>query len=118
MEEVLGATLFDRRRTGYVATVQGQELIALAERVDLEVVGVARRVAGHWQGRAGDLRITTSASILLYFLPPVIAPLKAQNPAIQVEVIVGKTALNRARGESGIGLRDHDKPAANHYCIE
>src|SRR3546814_5770790 len=49
MEEVLGATLFDRRRTGYVATVQGQELIALAERVELDVVGVARRVAGHWQ---------------------------------------------------------------------
>src|SRR3546814_9686898 len=37
MEEVLGATLFDRRRTGYVATVQGEELIALAERVELDV---------------------------------------------------------------------------------
>src|SRR3546814_20266092 len=71
-----------------------------SERVELDVVGVARRVAGHWQGHAGDLRITTSDSILLYFLTPVIASFKAQNPAIKVEVIVGNTALNLARGES------------------
>src|SRR3546814_20002622 len=107
MEEVLGATLFDRRRTGYVATVQGQELIPLAERVELDVVGVARRVAGHWQGHAGDLRITTSDSILLYFLTPVIASFKAQNPAIKVEVIVGNTALNLARGGIGYCREGH-----------
>ena len=115
MENVLGATLFDRRRTGYVATVQGRELIALAERVELDVVGVARRVAGHWQGHAGDLRITTSDSILLYFLTPVIASFKAQNPAIKVEVIVGNTALTLAGGESDIAVRATDKPAENLF---
>lgn len=115
VEEVLGATLFDRRRTGYVATVKGQELIALAERVELDVVGVARRVAGHCQGHAGNLRITTSDSILLYFLTPVIASFKVQNPAIKVEVIVGNTALNLARGESDIAVRATDKPAENLF---
>ncbi|WP_198516965.1 helix-turn-helix domain-containing protein, partial [Sinorhizobium meliloti] len=41
VEEILGVTLFDRRRTGYVTTAQGEELIALAERVELDVVSVA-----------------------------------------------------------------------------
>jgi DNA-binding transcriptional LysR family regulator len=115
VEEVLGATLFDRRRTGYVATVQGEELIALAERVELDVVGVARRVAGRWRGYAGDLRITTSDSILLYFLTPVLASFKARNPEIRVEVIVGNTALNLARGESDIAVRATDKPPENLF---
>lgn len=66
IEEVLGVALFDRRRTGYVATTQGEEVVALAERVELDVIGVTRRVSGHAQGHAGDLRITTSESIIAW----------------------------------------------------
>lgn len=88
-------------------------MIALAERVELDVVSVARRVSGHVQGHAGDLRITTSDSILLYFLTPLIASFKAQNPAIRVEVAVGNSALNLARGESDIAVRATDKPPEN-----
>src|SRR3546814_19281263 len=40
---------------------------------------------------------------------------KAQNPAIKVEVIVGNTALNLARGESDIAVRATDKPAENLF---
>lgn len=115
VEEVLGATLFDRRRTGYVATVQGTELIALAERVELDVVTVTRRVSGHGQGHAGDLRITTSDSILLYFLTPLIASFKARNPAIRVEVIVANASLNLARGESDIAVRATERPPENLF---
>lgn len=115
VEEVLGTTLFDRRRTGYVTTAEGDELIALAERVELDVVSVARRVSGHSQGLAGDLRITTSDSILLYLLTPLIASFKAQNPAIRVEVIVGNTSLNLARGEADIAVRATDKPPKNLF---
>lgn len=115
VEEVLGVALFDRRRTGYVATAQGQEVVALAERVELDVIGVARRVSGHAQGHAGDLRITTSDSILLYFLTPMIASFKARNPAVRVEVNVGNGALNLARGEADIAIRATEKPPENLF---
>ena len=68
VEETLSVTLFDRRRTGYVTTPDGDELLALAERVELDVLSVARRVTGRVQGHVGDLHITTSDSLLLYFL--------------------------------------------------
>ncbi|PJR07958.1 LysR family transcriptional regulator, partial [Sinorhizobium meliloti] len=115
VEEILGVTLFDRRRTGYVTTAQGEELIALAERVELDVVSVARRVSGHVQGHVGDLRITTSDSLLLNFLTPIIADFKARNPAIRVEVIVGNSRLNLARGESDIAVRATDTPPENLF---
>ncbi|WP_184717490.1 LysR family transcriptional regulator [Caulobacter sp.] len=115
VEEVLGVALFDRRRTGYVVTAQGEEVVALAERVELDVVGVARRVSGHGEGHAGDLRITTSDSILLYFLTPIIAAFKARNPAVRVEVNVGNGALNLARGEADIAIRATEAPPENLF---
>lgn len=105
VEEALGATLFDRRRTGYVATAHGRELISLADRVEADVVGVARRVAEQERRHAGELRITTSDSILLYFLTPLIASFQARNPATKFEVSVGNVSLNLARGESDIAVR-------------
>lgn len=115
VEEVLGVALFDRRRAGYVPTAQGEEIIALAERVELDVVSVAQRVSGHAQGHAGDLRITTSDSILLYFLTPMIASFKACNPAVRVEVSVGNGALNLARGEADIAVRATEAPPENLF---
>lgn len=115
VEEQLGASLFDRRRTGYVATVQGEELIALAERVELDVTSVARRVSGDALDHAGELRVTTSDSILLYFLMPLIASFRARNPAIRLEVIVANASLNLARGETDIAVRATDKPPENLF---
>lgn len=115
VEDNLGVTLFDRRRTGYVLTAQGEELMALAERVELDVISVARRVSGHVHGEVGDLRITTSDSILLYFLTPIIASFKAKNPAIRVDVTVGNSSLNLARGESDVAVRVTDSPPENLF---
>lgn len=115
VETVLGATLFDRRRSGYVATAKGEELIALAERVELDVVSVARRVTGHGDGPAGGLKITTSDSVLLTLLTPVIASFSARNPAIRMEVIVANRSLSLARGESDIAVRMTDRPPENLF---
>jgi DNA-binding transcriptional LysR family regulator len=115
VEAALGVTLFDRRRTGYMATTAGDELIALAERVELDIVSVARRVSGHVQGHVGELRVTTSDSLLLHFLTPIIADFKAQNPAVRVEMIVGNDSLNLARGESDIAIRATETPPENLF---
>lgn len=115
VEEALGATLFDRRRTGYVATAHGRELISLAGRVEADVVSVARRVSEQGRRHAGELRITTSDSILLYFLAPLIASFQARNPAIKIEVIVGNVPLNLARGEADIAVRATENPPENLF---
>ncbi|MDQ8728295.1 LysR family transcriptional regulator [Bradyrhizobium sp. LHD-71] len=105
VEDALGVTLFDRRRAGYLPTAAGLELIALAERVELDVVSVARRVSGHAESRAGELRVTTSDALMLDFLTPIIADFQTSNPSVRVDVIVGNCLLNLARGESDIAFR-------------
>lgn len=111
VEKTLGVALFDHRRSGYMLTAEGAELRALAERVELDIVSVARRVSRTDQGPLGKLRITTSDSLLLYFLTPIIADFKAQNEGITIEVLVGNQTLSLARDESDIAIRATRKPS-------
>lgn len=105
VEKTMGVVLFDRRRCGYVPTGAGADMIALSERVENDILDVARRVSTHLQGHTGDLRITTSDALLLDFLTPIIADFRADNPEIRVEMIVRNRQLNLARGEADIAFR-------------
>ncbi|MGO3985952.1 LysR family transcriptional regulator [Pseudomonas sp. SAS7] len=111
VEKTLGVALFDHRKAGYLLTAEGAELRALAERVELDIVSVTRRVSRAGQGPLGKLRITTSDSLLLYFLTPIIADFKAANEGITIEVLVGNQTLSLARDESDIAVRATKKPA-------
>lgn len=115
LETCLGVCLFDRRRSGYVATDAGSELVALAGRLELEILSVARRVSGHAQGLKGELRMTTSDALLLDFLTPIVARFQTANPQIRIEVSVGNSALNLARGESDIAFRATLAPPENLF---
>ncbi|MGE7992651.1 LysR family transcriptional regulator [Pseudomonas sp. NPDC089554] len=111
VEKTLGVALFDHRRSGYMLTTEGEELRALGERVELDIVSVARRVSRGGQGPLGKLRITTSDSLLLHFLTPIIADFKALNEGVSIEVLVGNQTLSLARDESDIAVRATTKPA-------
>ena len=105
VEETLGIVIFDRRRTGYLPTAPGLELIALAGRIEVDVVDVARRVSRQVEGHAGELRVTTSDALMLDFLAPIIADFRSSNPSVTVDVIVGNCLLNLARGEADVAFR-------------
>jgi len=105
LEGALGVALFERRRTGYLPTNAGAELLALGGRMEKDILSVLRRVAGQSQELKGELRLTTSDALLQDFLTPVIASFRAAHPGIQIDVIVGNRALNLARGDSDIALR-------------
>jgi DNA-binding transcriptional LysR family regulator len=105
IEQTLGTVLFDRRRKGYVPTSAGAEVIALAERVELDVFSVLRRVSSYQHSHQGDLRVTTSDALLLDFLTPVVADFQSRNPGVRIETIVSNKPLNLANGESDIAFR-------------
>src|SRR5262249_54944536 len=50
VEETVGVILFDRRRSGYAPTDAGAEMVALGDRVEKDILGVARRVSSQVQG--------------------------------------------------------------------
>ena len=71
IEEQLGHALFERRKTGYVATSAGEEMTALASRIDDDVTAFGRRLAGRDLAPSGELRVTTTDTLYLHVLLPI-----------------------------------------------
>ena len=51
IEAELGLPLFERRKTGYVATPAGEEMAALATRMEEDINGFGRRIIGRPRSR-------------------------------------------------------------------
>lgn len=115
MEVTLEAVIFERHRTGYVLTPAGEELLALATRVDDDVTSVARRITGQQKVRQphGELSIATSDTMLAELLTPLLAVFSRQYPRVRLHVRVGNESLNLARRDADIAIRATDHPPEN-----
>ncbi len=113
VEKALGAPLFERHRSGYVATPAGQEMAALAERMENDILGFTRKLAGHEQTPSGLLRVTTNDVILKHLLMPLIPAYVERYPAVQLEVSQSNQALSLSRRDADIAIRATDDPPEN-----
>ena len=107
LEETLGARLFERGRSGVLITVAGEDLVARARRVLLEVSDLAAAAARHRDPLAGTLRIGVIPTIGPYVLPLVAPRLRAAFPHASFVWVEDKTdvLLDRlARGELDAAL--------------
>ncbi len=110
VEAALGQPLFERHRTGYTLTVAGEEMAALATRVDEDMTSVTRRLAGQALTPSGEVRLATSDSILADLLMPMLAAFHRENPAIRLDVVTGNAALNLSRRDADVAVRATDNP--------
>lgn len=105
IEETLGTTLFERHRAGYGLTPAGEEMVALATRLDGDITTFTRRVAGQEITLGGELRITTNDTLLVDLLLPVLAAFRAAFPDVRLDLIVSNAALNLSRRDADIAIR-------------
>src|SRR3546814_9809793 len=78
IETALGSALFERHRSGYAITPAGEEIVALAGRLDADITAVTRKLAGRELQPAGELRVTTNDSLLVHLLTPHFAGFRRQ----------------------------------------
>jgi DNA-binding transcriptional LysR family regulator len=110
IEAALGLRLFERHRSGYVATPAGEEMIQLAGRVDDDITGFVRRVAGAEIKPAGELRVTTNDTLLVDLLTPLFAAFLRQCPDIRLDLILSNQALNLSKRDADVAIRATDQP--------
>jgi DNA-binding transcriptional LysR family regulator len=105
LERQLGAVLFTRRPDGLSLAAPGEQVLAHAERVEMEVLAVERRVAGRDEGIRGKVRVTASEWLVTSVLSSAIAPLLARHPQLTLELVADPRHANLARREADIALR-------------
>lgn len=110
VEAALGARLFERHRTGYALTQAGEEMLALAQRMEEDIAGFTRRLAGKALSPAGELRVTTSDTLLIHLLTPLFARFQAQCPDVRLDIVVGNQALNLSKRDADVAIRAADSP--------
>src|SRR4051794_7606522 len=110
IEDALGAALFERHRTGYAPTAAGEEMVALAERMDEDVTAFARKLAGREPSPAGELRVATSDALLVHLLPPLLARFRDRCPDVRLDVVLGNRALNLSKRDADVAARATDGP--------
>lgn len=115
MEASLDTQLFERRRSGYLPTQAGLELIQLAERVEKDVTGVLHRLSILARGHRGMLRVTTSDALAHSLLTPIIADFRKLNPEMTIDVTIGNRSLSLVRGECDVAIRTTLCPADNLF---
>jgi DNA-binding transcriptional LysR family regulator len=110
IEEMLGVTLFERHRTGYALTPAGEEMVAVAGRLDENITAFTRRVAGRQIMPAGELRVATNDSLLIHMLTPLFGRFREDYPEIRLDIVVGNEALNLSKRDADVAIRATDRP--------
>ncbi|PTY37765.1 LysR family transcriptional regulator [Saccharospirillum sp. MSK14-1] len=113
IEKRLGVALFERHPGGYQATAAGEEMAAVAAKMDSEVQAAERRLIGRDLQLAGTVRLTTTDSLLSGVLTPILADFRHQHPAIKLEVVAPSQTFNLSKREADLALRPANQPPEN-----
>jgi len=114
VEGRMGVRLFDRQREGYVPTLAGEEVIAIASRVEEQVTGLERRVSGKDLRPRGVVRVTTFDG-LIESLAPICARFRRVYPEICIELVTGHQVLDLSRRDADVAIRASASPPENLY---
>lgn len=113
METNLGTKLFVRTPGGLVATEVGLSIVERAERIESEVLGLEREIAGSATGLSGPIRISMPPLLAHHLIMPHIAEFSRLYPKIEVEVIAGYEIADLSRQHADIAIRFQNAPDDN-----
>lgn len=112
LERALGQTLFQRTPAGFVLTDEGAAVLPHAERIEEEVLGLQRQLAGQSGELQGLMRLSSSDWFGVHLLTPVCAEFRALHPGVTIELLTDARLLSLARREADLvfRIRPFDEP--------
>jgi DNA-binding transcriptional LysR family regulator len=109
-EQAHALRLFDRLPSGYVLTPGGEELLAAAREMKAVVDALERRLAGQDLRPEGELRVTTTDTLLHSVLPDVLRRFRAAFPGITLEISGKNSLANLAERDADVAIRGTQHP--------
>jgi DNA-binding transcriptional LysR family regulator len=110
IEKGLGQRLFERGRSGYQATDLALQLAQHAERIESELEAARSLVHNPGGEVAGNVRITTTDSILHGLLLHPLQQLAELHPALHFEINTGNELRSLTKRDADIALRMTNRP--------
>lgn len=112
LESRLGVRLFDRTPDGFVPTAAGQDLVAVAERMEGDVLAAEGRVLGRDAELRGGLRVSTMDMLYCGF-SDLFASFVERYPRVDLTVTTPLARVSLTRREADVALRMTNRPPEN-----
>jgi DNA-binding transcriptional LysR family regulator len=110
LEERLGVRLFERIAGRYHATPAGDELMRAGAELDSIATQALLRVAGSDLRPSGLVRISTTDSVALTLLAPIMVLCRRQFPQIRLTLEVNNQSANLSKRDADIAIRPTSTP--------
>ena len=94
LEAQVGGALFERTGRGLRPTALAQRLAPGARAMQEGATALAQDLSGARQELAGTVRLSASQPVACYLLPTVLARLRRERPAIEIELVVSNAVSN------------------------
>lgn len=109
LEDQLGVLLFERDGRQLKLTAAGEDLAETAARVEEEIDGLGRRIAGQDHRLEGVVRVAMSPSMLAAVAPH-LPSFRERHPGIELELTSGLGFASLTRREADIAIRQTNAP--------
>ena len=105
LEAQLGTVLFERTARGLLPTAMARQLAVSARAMEAGADALKRSVAGAEAMAQGAVRVSASQPIAAHLLPPLLARMRIELPAIRVELVSSNAVSDLLRRDADIALR-------------
>ncbi|MGB0411501.1 MAG: LysR family transcriptional regulator [Pikeienuella sp.] len=105
LEAGLGVRLFTRSPRGMVLTATGQDMLAHAREVEAAAARLSLAATGRGEALEGVVRISASAVMATFRLPPIITRIIEAEPGVEIEVVASDATDNLLLREADIAIR-------------
>lgn len=110
LERGLGRTLFERSRSGYLATELATALAEHAEQMEAAVEAARSSVQAAPAQISGTVRLTTTDAVLHGLVAPALRGLRDQHPLLGFELHAGNELASLTRRDADIAVRATRRP--------
>jgi DNA-binding transcriptional LysR family regulator len=105
LEAAVGFELFTRSQQGLAATDGALELKPYAESLAATTAALLRTASGQGLTVKGTVRVSASEMIGAEVLPPILAQLRQDHPALEIELLLSNTIDNLLRRDADVAVR-------------
>jgi len=105
LELTCGVPLFHRSPRGLQLTEQASELLESARAMENAADSFSRQVSGMDDALEGDVRISVSEIVGVYYLPDAIVEFQKHHPGVNFELVLSNQASSLSKREADLAFR-------------